>query len=163
MKYDHTQTGWLILNIMIFLVFLITLSYLNRWGTNPIPAWGFIVMVALFVLVTCLFYKLRIRIDNEVIHIIYGIGLIHIRIRPERVDRVRVVRNPWYYGLGIRFTPRGMLYNIQGRDAVEIEYFRKTPRRVRIGSNDCQNLKRFIEQTFRVPVTETGHIDSSLG
>jgi hypothetical protein len=152
MKYDHTQTGWLMVNIMGLSIFIITLAYLNRWGSQPIPGWGFMVMVALFVLVTSLFYKLRIRIDNEAIHIIYGIGLIHIRIRPERVDRVRVVRNPWYYGLGIRFTPRGMLYNIQGRDAVEIEYFRGISRRVCIGSDDSRNLKRFIERKYGVPV-----------
>lgn len=154
MKYDNTQMGWLILNLMGLIVFFITIAYVNRWGNQPIPTWGFIFMVVLFVLIASLFYKLRIRIDEEAIHIVYGIGLIHIRIKPQRVDRVRVVRNPWYYGMGIRLTPRGMLYSIQGMDAVEIEYFKGISKRVRIGSDDCLNLKRFLEQKYNLPITE---------
>ena len=153
MTYDHTQKSWLITNLLLLFILLMVLTYVNQWGTNPIPFWGLIVLLAVFLFVLSIFYQQRVRVDDSGIHIIYGIGLIHFRIIPERVEQVRIVRNPWYYGMGIRITPRGMLYSIQGLDAVEVVYVKGTTKQVRIGSNDCLNLKRAIETRYHVPQT----------
>ena len=105
-----------------------------------------LVLMLVFILVLLTFYKLTIRVDHLGIHILYGIGLVHIKISPERINWVKVIKTPWYYGYGIRLTEKGMLYNIQGKTAVEISYFKKTNKTVQIGSNDASGLKHFIEE-----------------
>lgn len=152
--YDHSQTGWLIINMFLPIILVVVLAFINQWGTHPIPLYGLVILLAVFLLVLSLFYKQRVQVDDSGIHVIYGAGLIHIRIKPERVEAARIVRSPWYYGLGIRFTPRGMLYSIQGLDAVELEYVQGTRKQVRIGSDDCRNLKRAIETRYQVPVAD---------
>jgi hypothetical protein len=54
-----------------------------------------------------------------------------------------VVRNRWYYGWGIRITPRGWLYNVSGLDAVELAL--KNGKCVRIGSDEPHALARAID------------------
>lgn len=154
MTYDRTQVGWLVINLMVLVILVMSAAYLSQWGTRPLPLYGFIILATVFCFFLLMFFKMRIRINDQGIHIIYGIGLVHIRIKPERIQRAEIVRVPWYYGLGIRVTPRGMLYSIQGLDAVEIEYLKGSRKRVLLGSDDCRNLKNFIDNKYRVPESE---------
>lgn len=119
-------------------------------GNNPLTLNVYIIFTSIFVLVLLIFYRLKIRVDNSGIHIIYGIGLIHIKIKPEKINHVRVVATPWYYGLGIRVTDKGMLYNIQGTNAIEISYTKGNIKTVQIGSNDALILKQFIDKIYNV-------------
>jgi len=54
------------------------------------------------------------------------------------------VKNPWYYGWGIRFTPHGWLYNVSGLHAVEIEL--KNGKKYRIGTDVPENLEKAIRE-----------------
>ena len=150
MKYKHTQTGWFM--IALFLVFLAHLNYLylNHLGNNPLPFAAYFSLSILFILILLCFYKLQVNVDQSGINVIFGIGLIHIKITPEKVYHVRVVHTPWYYGLGIRFTSKGMLYNIQGSSAVEISYLDGKSKTVLIGSNDPNALREFIIEKYHV-------------
>ena len=138
---------------IIFLVIISsTISYLMRLGTNPLSLNGYLILTITLIIVLLMFYRLKIRVDDLGIHVIYGIGLIHIKINPEKVKQVKIVKTPWYYGLGIRFIGRGMLYNIQGSHALEIAYSNRKDkdRTVLIGSNDTIALKDFIEKKYNV-------------
>lgn len=150
MKYEKIQIGWLMIIILSLLIINLTISYLMKIGDNPLPFTAFIPIIAIFILVLLVFYSLKIRVDNSGIHIIYGIGLVHIKINPEKINQVRIVKTPWYYGWGIRFTGKGMLYNIQGQDAIEISYSKGKNKTVLIGSNDAIALKDFIEKKYNV-------------
>ena len=72
-----------------------------------------------------------------------GLGLIRRSFRIEDIQDVRVVRNLWYYGLGIRLTPQGWLFGVSGLDAVEIRL--KDGRRFRIGAKEPQQLIAAIQ------------------
>ena len=63
------------------------------------------------------------------------------------IESVRPVRNPIFYGLGIHFIPGGMVYNVSGLDAVEIEL--GEGRRARIGTDEPTSLARAIEDARR--------------
>ncbi len=149
--YDKTQKGWLLYSIFSVVLVFMFFAYLNQWGTNPIPLWPFIFLIALFLVIISLFYRLRININSGVIRVIYGIGVIKFTFRPEVVKAVEVINTPWWYGLGIRFTPNGMLYNIQGSKAVRINYTEKgKAKTVMLGSPEPESLRDFILDHFEI-------------
>lgn len=150
MKYQKTQIGWFMIILFLFFIAHLTYVYLQQSGNNPLPFGAYIVLFIAFIGILLCFYKLQVKIDDLGIQVIFGIGLIHIRIKPEKVYHVRVVNTPWYYGLGIRFTSKGMLYNIQGSSAVEINYLDGKNKTVLIGSNDSHALKNFIIEKYHV-------------
>ncbi len=151
MDYDKTQYGTLMNVLFGVMLLFLTYLYMYQIGNDPVPFYVFLLISASLLAVSAMFYKLRIRVDQLGIHIIYGIGLIHIKINPEIIESVEIVRNPWYYGLGIRVTRKGMLYNINGADAIELKYIQKgKSKTVRIGSNDCASLQQTLKFVYKI-------------
>ena len=68
----------------------------------------------------------------------FGIGVFGKSFATKEVRRASIVRNHWYYGWGIRYTPHGWLFNVAGLNAVEIELH--TGRKYRIGTDQPQQL-----------------------
>ncbi len=85
MIYKESQIGWFIIGIFAVAIVFHCLAYLNQWGNNPMPAAIFLSMLALFVSILLLFYKLTIKIEGNDIKVIYGIGLIAITILMDRL------------------------------------------------------------------------------
>lgn len=75
----------------------------------------------LFVVIGLLFYQMKTTIANDVIKVSFGIGLLRFTIGTSSIQKVEEVKTPWYYGKGIRYTPLGTIYNIQGSKAVSID------------------------------------------
>ena len=61
---------------------------------------------------------------------------------------LKIVKNPFYFGWGIRMIPKGTMYNISGFKAVEIKF--RNSRIVRIGSRNPEKLKQEIEERLRI-------------
>lgn len=139
--YDHTQIGYLIivviLGIIVFLAGMVMII--------PVHYAEYAVVIAV---ITVLFFfsSLKVRIDEDRIHVIYGIGLIRFRFRVNDVESCSVVNNPWYYGWGIRLTPHGWLFNVSGFHAVQIEM--RTGKKYRIGTDEPDKLARTINQSI---------------
>lgn len=151
MKYERTQMGWWMIVLFSLIIIHLSLDYFLKFGGKPLSLSAYLVLLFVFIFVFSIFYKLKIVVDRSMIHIVYGIGLVHLKIRPEMIHRVKVVKVPWIYGWGIRFTRKGMLYNIQGRMAVEMSYRRNGKEKiVLIGSDDPESLKDFIEKTYPI-------------
>ncbi len=149
MKYEETQYGWLVNIIFLFIIIFILFSYLEQWGTNPIPKIPFLIMEGLFVFIFSLFYKMTIKIEENIVRIIYGIGLIRIKIKPERMLNVEVFKAPWYWGIGIRMTPKGWLYSLNGFKTVLIKYRTKGKEKTTlIGTPDPEKLKTALDRHF---------------
>ena len=126
------------------------LAYINQWGNNPLPLVPFLILTGIFILINSLFYKLTIELDGSILKIIYGIGLIKINFRIDEIVESRVIKTPWYYGLGIRITPKGMLYNIQGSKAIRIKYISNGKSiSVMVGSPEPERLKQVLDDTFK--------------
>ena len=51
---------------------------------------------------------------------------------------VTQVRNRWWWGFGIRWTPHGWMWNISGLDAVELTYH--NGKKFRIGTDEPEAL-----------------------
>src|SRR5260221_2757796 len=146
--YKEFQFGWLLFVLLIPCQILITHLYLNKIGDRPIGTTQCMILNSVFILVYLLFYRLTTKIAVDVITVSFGIGLIRRRIEIKRIKSVEQVKNPWYYGWGIKSIPNGMLYNISGSHAVELR-FNDTEKVVRIGTKDSTKLKQEIVRRIK--------------
>ena len=139
--YQHTQTGYLIIIALaiglLFIVYLMTV-----YGFNWI---AFTVLIILGVCLV-LFATLTVVIEEDVLEIRFGPGIIRKKFPLKDIESCQVVKNPWYYGWGIRLTPHGWLYNVSGSYAVEIKM--KTGKEYQIGTDIPNDLEKVIRQSI---------------
>jgi energy-coupling factor transporter transmembrane protein EcfT len=114
--YKHRQIAILILFTLGFGVVL-TVTALILVSTQPVVVGSVLVILLLCIL---LFWSLTIEVTADRLVVSFGPGVIRKSFRIKDIHDVRIVRNPWYYGWGIRLTPHGWLFNVSGFDAVEM-------------------------------------------
>ena len=102
-----------------------------------------LIFIASFLL---LFVTLTVSLDDDILLIQFGIGLIRKKFFLKDILSCQVVKNPWYYGWGVRLTPHGWLYNVSGFSAVEIKM--KTGKKYRIGTDVPNELEQAIRQSI---------------
>ncbi len=105
------------------------------------------VMLALILgIVVVLFHSLTVRISRSDIALSFGVGLIRKRFPIGDIRSVRIARNRWYNGWGIRKIRGGWLYNVSGFDAIEIQL--KNERKYRIGTDQPEKLLAAVESAL---------------
>jgi hypothetical protein len=107
------------------------------------------VLSALGVLFICavLFATLTVEIRERVLEVKFGPGIISKKFPLVNIEDCKVVKNPWYYGWGIRFISKGWLYNVSGLKAVEIRL--KNGKLYRIGTDEPEKLCRVVRQLLK--------------
>ena len=139
--YQHTQIGYLtITTLIIGMLFIACL--MTAGGFDWIP---FTVLIILGVCLA-LFATLTIVIKEDVLEIRFGPGVIRKKFPLIDIESCQVVKNPWYYGLGIHLTPHGWLFNVSGFYAIEIKM--KTGEKYRIGTDVPNDLEKAIRQSI---------------
>jgi len=138
--YRHTQVGWVMLGSAAALVAL-------GWVALPAPApvaarLPFFLIAALLGLV---FGTLTVEVDHEAVRLRYGVGLVRKTIPLLDVRACREVRNPWFVGWGIRLAPSGVIWNVSGFDAVELDL--SSGKRFRVGTDEPAALAAAIATT----------------
>ena len=140
-QYKHTQIGYFLL--IVYSVVVLFLGYFNiMTNFHPLALIGLIII--LIVLVT--FSRLTVTVDGQMIKIQFGLRIIRKTFPLKEIEAYRVVKNPWYYGWGIRFTPRGWLFNVSGFSAIELQM--KSGKRYRIGTDDPDNLAKALDEAI---------------
>jgi hypothetical protein len=114
--YRHTEAG----RIVIVPMALVAVIALTLAAIQPHRIWISIFVVAVALLT--LFATLTVEIRDGALCVRFGVGLIRRRIPLSRIRSVSTVRTPWYWGWGIRLTPRGWLWRVSSPDSVEIEF-----------------------------------------
>jgi hypothetical protein len=96
---------------------------------------------------------MTVTLDETHLTLWFGIGAFRKRFAFKEIRAYRPVRNPWYYGWGIRWFPGGWLYNVQGFLAVEL--LLHTGTRVRVGTNEPEVLIAQLQRVVgnRPPLT----------
>ena len=108
------------------------------------------VMVAVILgIVVVLFHSLTVRISRSDIALSFGVGVIRKRFPIGDIRSVRIARNRWYNGWGIRMIRGGWLYNVSGFDAIEIQL--KNERKYRIGTDQPKKLLAAVESALAGP------------
>jgi hypothetical protein len=137
--YKHTQIGFVI--IIAFAATILFIVYLSiMMGFNPVA-------VAVLILLLAglgLFATLTVKVDDRLIEIRFGPGVVRKGFPLKDVAACRAVKNPWYYGWGIHLSQRGWVYNVSGLSAVELRM--ENGRTYRIGTDDAEGLVKAIEE-----------------
>lgn len=141
--YRHTQFGKLVL----FLVGLPMVVLMVVMVLDQAHALGLLTLALLFASLF-LFGSLTVEVTTDAVRIWFGPGVVRRTFRLAQIRAVRAVRNKWYFGWGIRRTPAGLLYNVSGLDAVELEM--QDGRRYRIGTDCPEELVQAIRSTGRL-------------
>ena len=144
MDYKHTQTGYLILSVLLAVALLFG-SILTQDGFN-----SSIVAIMIFILfILASFASLNVTIDKNYLRIKFGYGIYRKRFLLKEIISARTVKNRWYYGWGIRLWlwPRMLIYNVSGFDAVEIKM--KNVKTYRIDTDEPKKLEHAIIQAIK--------------
>ena len=136
--YKRTQIGYLMLAFIAIGILLVLNYFYLSGNTNPF----LLIILAALAVSLLLFSILTVEVDGEEVSVRFGVGLIRKRFPLSEIESHSAVRNPWYYGWGLRRTPIGWLYNVSGLEAVEITL--KDGRKVRIGTDDPTGLDAAI-------------------
>ena len=136
MKYNHTQIWYLPIIAFILLVWYFIAIAIYSWEYIILPIWALVLLV-----LWLLFYGLSVSITENKIRLKFWIGLIRKSFLLSEIKSVKIVKNKWYYGWGIRywFWPKMWIFNISWYDAVEIIMY--NDKIYRIWTDDPENLK----------------------
>jgi hypothetical protein len=136
--YKHTQIGTMVLVgaalIVPMVIFLVFNGFILIAGCTAL----------LLILMTILFGSLTVEVAENKIYCWFGPGLIRKQFDLAEITAVETTRYPWYYGWGIRLTPKGWMFNVSGLDAVEITL--RSGKHFLIGTDQPHKLASAISQ-----------------
>ena len=101
-------------------------------------------LMLLMVVLGVLFSALTITLDPQHLQWQFAFGFWKRAIDLADIKTCKRVRNPWYYGWGIRRIPGGWLYGVSGFQAIEIEL--QDGKRLRLGSDEPGKLLAALEK-----------------
>lgn len=138
-RYHHTQIGKVtigvfIVSLSILLGTILTLGYNSNMFTGIL-----ILLISLG-----LFATLTVKMTDTELLVWFGPGFIRKKFALNTITACRAVKNPWYYGWGIRLTPHGWMYNVSGFQAVEITL--TSGKKFRIGTDEPDKLVQTMNQ-----------------
>lgn len=145
--YRHTQIGWQVYGSISFLTLVLV------WGLGTRDPQAFAVLIAILAAAFAVFGWLTVDINARRVLVRFGVGLIRRSLSLDTIRGFAPVKNPWYYGWGIRFTPHGILYNVSGLKAVEI--LLDDGRRVRVGTDEPEALVRALQAASSITPSNT--------
>jgi hypothetical protein len=107
-------------------------------------------VAVLLVISGVLFSSLTVEISDGELRFHFGPGIWRKRFALTEVADADVTRSSWWEGWGIRITPRGMLYNVSGTDAVEIKL--RSGQCFRIGTDEPEVLAQAVRLSISAPL-----------
>jgi hypothetical protein len=136
LNYYHVQRGYWVQTILAIplLAMFITRSQLSS---------GFWIALVIVFLVGGSFHMLTVTVTHHFIQVQFSLMFIRKRIWFNKIAGLDIVRVPWYWGIGIRWTSEGVLYNVAPGRAVAVRL--RSGRSFLIGSDEPEKLAEAIE------------------
>lgn len=144
--YEHTQPGYVTagtLGLAAVLVFtvVVALDEPRSWVQGLCSGLSLAFVVGAFLL-----SSLTVEVTSEWFRFAFGPGFWEKEIPIRRIADVRPVRNPVYYGWGVRYTSDGWLYTVSGLRAVELEM--EDGQTLRVGTDEPERLHRALKRAL---------------
>ncbi len=139
--YQVTQIGYVVIITLAIPIVAVIIA-----GSMGVYHWVMLAVLAFQLILIALFATLTVKIEDDDLKIHFGLGLIRKSFPLSEIKSTEIVKNKWYYGWGIRFTPQGWLYNVSGYMAVEINMNGTIT--YRIGTSEPDELKKAIDQAI---------------
>lgn len=136
--YQHTQFSYLpFILIGPFVIFTGVLVI----STHFLPIAWILFLFLILVLVSMM--NMTVTVDRQKVSFAFGLGFPRKTTRLENILNLRIVENSLLEGVGIHWTFPGWLYNIGGRESVEIQL--RGGSTFRVGSDEAGELAKAIE------------------
>lgn len=142
--YKHTQVGYLMLIVALAVLGFFSYIHISALAEVPSVDSGTNLLVtsimALVLLTLFSFSALTVSVDNDYIKVKFGYGIFRKKFSLAEIAEVKMVKNKWYYGWGIRYwmSPPMWIFNVSGFDAVELNM--KNGKIYRIGTDEPVEL-----------------------
>lgn len=134
LHYEHTQPGYLLIGAIGATALFLT-GTLILFGPELVQ----LLVLGSMIVVLAIMSRLKVSISKDMLMIRFGpVELIRQEWPLQEIVSVVPVKNPWYYGYGLRYTPHGPLYNVSGSGAVEIHLI--SGKTFRIGTDEPEAL-----------------------
>ena len=143
-RYRHTQLGWFMLGLDIVLLLLLGIP---AAGTGQPALWLGVAIVAVLAI---FFSTLTVEVTGAAVRFWFGPGVLRRTVPLSALAGVEVTSAPWWYGIGIRFTPTGLMYNVATGRTVDLVL--RSGKRVRVGSDEAEALAEAV-RTAMAPLT----------
>ena len=132
-RYRHTQLGWFMLGLDVLLMLLVGVPAV-RTG-RPALWFGF----ALVTMLAIGFSTLTVEVNASAVRFWFGPGILRRTMPLAAIASAEITIAPWWYGIGIRFTPTGLMYNVATGRTVDLVFH--SGKRVRIGTDEPEALR----------------------
>ena len=142
-QYKHTQIGYFFLTVY-GAVLLIIISLFIFTDYSLLAMIGLIIML----IALGIFASMTVKISAQKMKIQLGLGAIRKEFPIKDIKTYRVVTHPWYYGWGIRYTPRGWIFRVSGNSGIELQM--KSGKLYQVGTDEPQKLTGAINQALKV-------------
>jgi hypothetical protein len=139
----------IVTSLLVWLVMTIPLMTIPPMTIPPMTMPIRLLPVAVIFLALLLFGTLAVAVDERQLSLRFGIGLIRRNIPLADIRSFKAVRNPWYYGWGVRFNQAGRLYNVSGLSAVDL--LLNDGKHVRVGTDEPEALVGALRRAIGEP------------
>lgn len=135
--YHHVQRGWL-MPVALFggAAFSAVIIFIaGREEEVPTAVW----LAPAFIL-ACgfVFAGLGVTVDARGVLVRWGLGWPRARFAWSDIESFESCEHGWWYGYGLRWTPRGWLWNIQGPWAVRLKL--RSGKCFHVGTDDLEGF-----------------------
>lgn len=136
--YIHRQFGW----FTVFALTAMAVWFALVAAFAPDDNSGFQSILLLIAALQVVFYQLTTIVTESTLTVRYGIGLLAFRFPLSEITQITERTVPWYAGYGIRWVGDAWLFNVSGRDAIEVTF--ASGRKVWVGTDDPDGLAAIL-------------------
>jgi hypothetical protein len=147
-SYSHTQIGWWLLVALGVGILALAAMFIGiRSGSRALAApemeiiFGTVLVV--LAITAALLTSLTVQVTSDAVAWRFGPGVVRFALPLAEITNVAPARTPLWAGIGIHWIFTGWVYNVSGRDAVELT--KRDGTRVWLGTDEVQALAAAIE------------------
>jgi hypothetical protein len=145
--FKEEQIFFISLIPALIIIFTLTVLYFFEIGDEEkkITLIPYIFGISIFMFIILLTYNLKIIVDNNFIRLSFGIGIIKkkIPLNDINLDEIKVINIPWYYGIGMRFTKLGTIFNTKQGKGIHLK-LKNNQKSFIIVLNKINELKKIL-------------------
>lgn len=148
--YKKTQYAyWLYTITTILIILQVILCCVLDFGKNshlPAVLTSFTIS-SLFLIISLIFGSLTIEITETKISAYFNFKIFKQEITFSEIDysTIKVFKPPFIYGIGLRLTPKGTLYNVKFGKAIWLQS-KSSSKTFFVGTEDAELIKSLIEK-----------------
>lgn len=138
--WRRTQVGRFTLALDVVLLVLLGVPAI---ATGSLALW---LGVAVVVLLGVVFSTLTVEVTDRAVRLWFGPGILRRTVPLTELAGAEIASAPWWHGIGLRFTPSGIMYNVAVGRTVDLVF--RSGKRVRVGTDRPEELLHAVRSAL---------------